>query len=218
MILLMIIGLYLPNYWQTRMVMEKQLQGHLVENSELVSNRIERDDLLLLGSKVVQQKINEILRKYLQQLSAESIYIFNDKGILLAVAGNRENAIKSLMLHSFQLKGKEQLIINPAFEDSEGEFYLSVFKQLCDRYYLGLSANAEFLKDLAQLRRQKSFLKINEEGTEAAAATVVIMDRTGGGTENHEIYINFDSPYIFLILEKRSNTILFCGKIINPLI
>jgi serpin B len=64
--------------------------------------------------------------------------------------------------------------------------------------------------------RQKSFLKINEEGTEAAAATVVVMGRLSAVTNSHEIYINFNSPYLFLIREKRSNTILFCGKIINP--
>lgn len=60
--------------------------------------------------------------------------------------------------------------------------------------------------------KQKSFLKVNEEGTEAAAATVVVM--TLGISD--EKFMNFNIPYLFFIIEKQSNTILFCGKVVNP--
>lgn len=60
--------------------------------------------------------------------------------------------------------------------------------------------------------KQKSFLKVNEEGTEAAAATAVVM--TLGISD--EKFMNFNIPYLFFIIEKQSNTILFCGKVVNP--
>ena len=62
---------------------------------------------------------------------------------------------------------------------------------------------------------QKSFLKINEEGTEAAAATVVQMNyESAGGDE--EKYMHFNRPFLFFIREKQTGSILFCGKIVNP--
>ncbi len=61
--------------------------------------------------------------------------------------------------------------------------------------------------------KQKSFLKINEEGTEAAAATSTQMNYE---SVSDEVYLTFNRPFIFFIMEKRTNTILFCGKIMNP--
>ncbi len=61
--------------------------------------------------------------------------------------------------------------------------------------------------------KQKSFLKINEEGTEAAAATSTQMNYE---SVSDEVFLTFNRPFIFFIMEKRTNTILFCGKIMNP--
>lgn len=63
--------------------------------------------------------------------------------------------------------------------------------------------------------KHKTYVKINEEGTEAAAATIVQIDRLSAG--NTGFYMKMDHPFIFMIREKKSGTILFIGKIMNPL-
>ncbi len=59
----------------------------------------------------------------------------------------------------------------------------------------------------------KTFLEVDEEGTEAAAATVVAMSLT---CIEGDLTIRVNRPYIFAIRENHSGTILFIGKIIEP--
>jgi len=61
----------------------------------------------------------------------------------------------------------------------------------------------------------KTFVDVNEEGTEAAAVTVVEMRELSTGGEE-EIIMRVDRPFIFTIREASSNTILFMGKIVDP--
>jgi serpin B len=56
----------------------------------------------------------------------------------------------------------------------------------------------------------KAFIDVNEEGTEAAAATGVIA---GGGVTP---VFRADHPFVFLIVEKDSGAILFMGRVVNP--
>jgi len=56
----------------------------------------------------------------------------------------------------------------------------------------------------------KAFVDVNEEGTEAAAATGVIGGR--GATP----VFRADHPFVFLIVEKDSGAILFMGRVVNP--
>ena len=59
----------------------------------------------------------------------------------------------------------------------------------------------------------KTFVQVNEEGTEAAAVTVV-------GTEisihPSDFHMRVDRPFVFMIRENKSQTILFIGKIVEP--
>jgi serine protease inhibitor len=63
----------------------------------------------------------------------------------------------------------------------------------------------------------KSFVEVNEEGTEAAAVTSVEIALTAiPGTENTKFYV--DHPFIFTIRETTTGAILFIGRVQNPLI
>lgn len=57
----------------------------------------------------------------------------------------------------------------------------------------------------------QSFLEVNEEGSEAAAATVIGIERTSLPTVTQ-----VNQPFVFLIRERNSGTILFSGKLIDP--
>ncbi|MGA3160497.1 MAG: serpin family protein [Terracidiphilus sp.] len=64
----------------------------------------------------------------------------------------------------------------------------------------------------------KAFIDVNEEGTEAAAVTAVVMIATAMYEPNRPPPIVFcaDHPFIFLIRDNRSGGILFMGRVTDP--
>jgi len=60
---------------------------------------------------------------------------------------------------------------------------------------------------------QKSWVDVNEEGTEAAAATSVEVGLTSAGG----FQMRVDHPFLFVIRERLSGTILFVGQVAAPL-
>jgi serpin B len=61
----------------------------------------------------------------------------------------------------------------------------------------------------------KTFVEVNEEGTEAAAVTAIEIIETSA-EEPAKRYMTIDRPFIFAIREHNSGTILFIGKIVSP--
>jgi serpin B len=59
----------------------------------------------------------------------------------------------------------------------------------------------------------QSFISVDEYGTEAAAATAVIM---AGASPSEPITVNIDRPFIFLIRDIPTDTVLFTGRVYNP--
>ncbi|MBE0668950.1 MAG: serpin family protein [Anaerolineales bacterium] len=60
----------------------------------------------------------------------------------------------------------------------------------------------------------KAFVAVDEEGTEAAAATAVIME--AAGVPMWETSLLVDRPFIFIIRDKVNGQILFIGRVLNP--
>jgi len=60
----------------------------------------------------------------------------------------------------------------------------------------------------------KAFVKVDESGTEAAAATAVVMGLTCVPAESTDFVI--DRPFLFLIWNRSTGTIIFMGRMMDP--
>ena len=57
---------------------------------------------------------------------------------------------------------------------------------------------------------QDAYMNVNEEGTEAAAVTTIVIDESGPVT------FKTNRPFLFFIIDDESGAILFMGKIMDP--
>jgi serpin B len=61
----------------------------------------------------------------------------------------------------------------------------------------------------------KAFVEVNEEGTEAAAATGVGMALTAAMPQEPPVF-RADHPYLFLIRDNQTGSVLFLGRVVDP--
>ncbi len=78
--------------------------------------------------------------------------------------------------------------------------------------FSGMTGNRElFISDVVH----KAFVAVDEAGTEAAAATAVIVGTTSVPVEP-PVEVTIDRPFIFLIRDIETGAILFVGRVLNP--
>jgi serpin B len=62
-------------------------------------------------------------------------------------------------------------------------------------------------------------IDVDEKGTEAAAATAVIVDTTGGcgpSSPRKTINIRLDHPFLFVLRDVETGAVLFMGRVVDP--
>ena len=124
-----------------------------------------------------------------------------------------------------------QRITKPGFSEKEGTFVLPKFEL---EYSVELSqpllamgmktafgGRADFSGIAPGLgisgARQKTFVEVKEEGTEAAAVTGIMMADAGlSMPPPNPFQMIMDRPFLFLIEDNQTGTILFMGVIFNP--
>ncbi len=62
----------------------------------------------------------------------------------------------------------------------------------------------------------EAFIDVNEEGTEAAASTAVVIIRKSAIIDPPANIFRADRPFFYVIRENKTNSILFMGKVVNP--
>jgi serpin B len=83
-----------------------------------------------------------------------------------------------------------------------------------DADFSGMTGGRElFISDVLH----KAFVDVEEKGTEAAAATAVVVGVTSAPQEP-SLEVTIDRPFIFLIRDIETGAILFVGRVLNPLV
>jgi serpin B len=78
--------------------------------------------------------------------------------------------------------------------------------------FSGMSPSPLFLSAV----KHKSFVEVNEEGTEAAAATIAVMRAQSVRPETKPFEMVVDRPFLFVIADQVTKAILFLGIVIDP--
>ncbi len=73
--------------------------------------------------------------------------------------------------------------------------------------------DAEGVVWISQIKH-KAVIEVNEEGSEAAAATAVEMRMTGMPVEPERFIA--DRPFLFLLTDRVTGAVLFLGRVVNP--
>lgn len=144
--------------------------------------------------------------------------------VLLPKEGYRvDEVINGLTLSNWQnwtsqLKDSKMQFAMPKFKISYKKELNALLQQLgmnvpfiAGQADFGNLADAELYIDGVL---HKSFIEVNEEGTEAAAVTSVSIGVTS--VPNYP-YMILNKPFIFVIRENQTNEVLFIGKLTDPL-
>lgn len=126
------------------------------------------------------------------------------------LANLKEDAEVHVKLPKFNIENKHNLNdalnglgVRKAFEPASAEFN-GMFTPKDDYYY--------WISKVIQ----KSRISVSEWGTEAGSVTVVEMEATDAGPGPKEVYFYADHPFVFIIGEETSGTILFEGVVMQP--
>ncbi len=82
--------------------------------------------------------------------------------------------------------------------------------------FLGMSDAADTWKLYLSHVAHKAYVDVNEEGTEAAAATAIVARAMSARIEPPIPTFRADRPFLFLIRDTRTGTILFLGRMMRP--
>lgn len=191
-----------------------------------------RDDEFTLadGSKVPCKMMNQENRfRYFENTNfqaielpygnrAFSMFIFLPKSGLGIDDLIRRIDSDSLKLWTGSLHSRKGAILMPRFKLEYNETLTDMLSSL--GMGMAFSGAADFSGISTQDQmfisyvKHKTYIEVDEEGTEAAAVTSVGMATSAGPTE--KFVMRVDRPFLFLIRESGSGTILFLGKIADP--
>jgi serpin B len=127
-----------------------------------------------------------------------------DAGTLDKIINNIRSANTTLSMPKFEYESEFSL---KATLEALG--MTDAFSMAAD--FSGMTGNDDlFIKDVVH----KAFVSVDEAGTEAAAASAVIMDLKG--IPGKPVEVTVDHPFIYLIRDIKTGAILFIGRVMNP--
>ena len=169
---------------------------------------------------------------YEETVSYQAVRLSYNGGLRMTIFLPATNQTPQTLLQTFDRPGIWAKNILPAFASRDGTLMLPKFKMEfaaslnTPLQTLGLktafsdSANFSGISDKQLCISdvfQKSFVEVNEQGTEAAAVTGIMFDSLSMPVKRPKPFeMIVDRPFLFTIEDEETNAILFIGVINNP--
>jgi len=122
---------------------------------------------------------------------------------LLSIVNQLESATVNIRMPRFGFES--EFMLNEALKELG---MIDAFSMAAD--FSGMNGNLDLF---IQAVVHKAFIDVNEAGTEAAAATAVVIGEKGIPIIEE---ITLDNPFLFMIWDRPTGAILFIGRIVDP--
>ncbi len=213
-------ALYLKAQWERSFALnETQESDFTLESGELIQapmmhqkgefryKEIDGTQLLCMHYKDTEYRLLSILPKegtfseFEKNFNAQTFY----------------DLLRDPVSDTINLKDKQIDLYYPKYQFENTINYAEILKEkgMVDAF----NQNADFTpmsKDISlniSQIIQKTFFKVDEEGTEAATSATMSL----GATSEIDLQLKFDRPFIFVLCHEPTKTILFLGRMMNPL-
>jgi serpin B len=125
-----------------------------------------------------------------------------DAQVLTSLLDGLEQTGVALRMPRFQFSAE--------FELKDALMKLGMVEPFAEADFSGMDGTRELFIDEVY---HEAFVAVDEAGTEATAATAVVVARKGPRAE-YEVTLN--RPFVFLIRDIETGTVLFLGHVVNP--
>jgi serpin B len=144
--------------------------------------------------------------------------------LLILPRGNEISAAEKFLvpnqLEGLKLQSREVQVTMPSFKM---RFKIDLSQQLAS---MGMPLAFTDQADFSGMTQREpvaisnvvheAFVAVDEEGTEAAAATAVMMRATAMPMAQERVVFKADHPFVFVIRDNESGAILFAGRLMEP--
>ncbi|XP_074765355.1 alpha-1-antitrypsin-like [Athene noctua] len=149
--------------------------------------------------------------------NATSLFVLPDEGTMKQV---EDSLLKETVSNWMQSLEKRKIYLDlPKFSISGSYDVKNLFKKMGVTDVFSVQADLSKVAENTHLKVSKAMHKamvdVSENGTEAAAATVIELVPMSALFPPPP-HIKFNRPFLMLIFDKISHSILFMGKIVNP--
>lgn len=152
-----------------------------------------------------------------------------DNFAMYVILPDKKNAIKDIIVDSKNLRNwisamsfKKVRVKMPKFRIEDGYNLIPMFKKMgmTDAFTAGKAdfSDIDGTRDLYISEIvHKTFCNVDEEGTEAASATAVVLDILSAPLQPEKVYeFTANRSFIFLIRHEKTKSIIFLGRFMGP--
>ncbi|MCI5081600.1 MAG: serpin family protein [Saprospiraceae bacterium] len=211
-------AIYFKSDWRTQFDADKTFATDFHKEDQTTTTV----DMMTFGEEASVPYFNHPLFQMVDLAYADSVY---SMALILPKEGsNVHEVIEELTEENYSqwvdaLFNKNLEVYLPKFtmEDKQKETVKIALRQMgmevpfeeVKADFTGMGPLGLYISDVIH----KSYIEVNEAGTEAAAVTAVEISNESISLPQE---IRFDKPFVFVIRENQTGNVLFVGKLMNP--
>ncbi len=229
--LVLVNAIYFKGFWVNPFDGERQAPFTLIDGTPVTVTLMTQKELYLYteGEEYQALFLPYQLGEYVPELLPEGAPPGVDMLILLPAPGHLSDVERRLspqFLASLRDRAEEYVVTlelppfkfrsSPPLKQLLMDMGLEIPFDSARADFQGISPQAKSAPIYISDAFHQAIIDVNQHGTEAAAASGIVIKEVSGIRSDKEVTMTVDHPFIFAIVERHTGVVLFLGRVMDP--